>query len=282
MEPISKPIIKFLKTYEISKKTLPANLFSEILSSKDAKDNTFEYTLTSGNLNYRNENIEKVPVKDIVGTMGISERRMLIEFMSELYNDKSEYGKRSLSFLNMGVYGNIDVISNSNKPIKLAQIGDKYYVSEDGNHRTFYLLFTYYLEKEKYKDNPEKLEQIEEKFSVNMLVRKKSPYRMINNICYCMSKCWNDDLKITFTSNEDKLGTLFYKGREIDIRSENEFVIYFIDYLSELDKNSKKYQELLKVLTESGFVGEIVDVYKNSSDIVDMVIENNGNTKKGL
>ena len=97
-----------------------------------------------------------------------------------------------------------------------------------------------------------------------------------------MSKCWSSDLKIIFTSNEDKLGTLFYKGREIDIHSENEFVIYFIDYLSELDKNSKKYQELLKVLTESGFVGEIVDVYKNSSDIVDMVIENNGNTKKGL
>lgn len=282
MGAISKPIIKFLKMYDVNQKTIPSNLVNQILSSKDAKTNDYDYRLTDGNLNYHNESIEKIHVKDIVGTLGISERTTLIEFMSELYNDKSEYGKRSLIFLTNGIYANVDAISNSSKPLKLAQIGDQYYVSEDGNHRTFYLLFCYYLEKERYKNNPDRLQEIEQKFIINASVKKKSKYNTINKICYCMSKCWNNDLKITFTPNEDKIGILFYKGMEFDIHSENEFVIYFIDYLSSLNKDGTKYQELLKVLTENGFAEEIISIYKNSSDIIDMIIEKNGNNKKGL
>ena len=280
MEKVSKPIIHFLKKYGISTKNLPVSLVKEIFSSKEAKKENWDYMLTVGNLNYYNESLEEISVGDIVGTLCLSEKKLLIDFMSELYNDKSEYEKRCLQFLSMGIYDNIASISNSNNLIKLVQIGNNYYISQDGNHRAFYLLFSYYLEKEFYKNYPSELKEIDRKFKIKALVRKKSKYDVINKICYCMSKCWSSDLKIIFTSNEDKIGTLFYKDKEFDIPSEKEFVIYFIDYLSSLDKNSKTYKELLRTLTESGFAEEIINVYKSSSDIIDMVITNTGNSKK--
>ena len=263
---ISSPILEFLTNNGIDLNNIP-NIFNfDINGIETARKKEFEYTLTWENIVYKNIQQQVIHIKDIIGSFGLNENIDFLTCVSKFYNKKDEYGKRSLNNLNKDILSNVEDIVNSNIPLKLIEIDGKYYVGQDGNHRTFYLMLAYMTLKEKYKNNSEMLKQIEEKFKIKAEVIKKSGYETIDKICYCLSKCWNDDIKISFNTESDaicllKIGNIIY-----EINDEKQFLKYFDSYFSSLDNNSKKYNDLYAELVKIGFINKKSDEIVNAEE----------------
>lgn len=227
-----------------------------IYATNEARKNDFDYTLTYGNILFNNSLIGEVSIKDIVGSFAFQDNMTLEEILGQLYNNKDTYGQRNLYRLQNDVYSNLESIKNSNEVIDLIQIGDKYYVNKDGNHRAFYLLSEYKKELEKYKDNPEKIKELDSLFSLKCKITKKTEYDFFNKICYALNKCWIDDISIKPVMNEDIFCEVTYDGISKTLKSENEFVNFFNEYFNSLDKNSNKYLKLSEQLRNIGLIKE--------------------------
>lgn len=264
---ISPEVLSFL-TYEgIDTDNIPDCLNIMVQGSSSAKKNDYEYTLLSNSIFYDNSNMEKVLIKDIVGSSKEQDDIPLLEFVSSLYHSKFEYGSRGLDYLGMSVKSNLDNINNSVIPVNFMKLGDKYYVIRDGNHRAFYLLLVYLIRKHIYNDHEKMLQEIEKEFVINARVQKKSRYVAINKIFYCLLKSGNYDLKIEFTNNENGIAILRYEGKEIIINSEQEFLQIFNKYLSTLDKNSDKYKRLFSWLSYVGYFGSNLNQQNNVQEM---------------
>ena len=124
---ISKPIIKLLTELGLNIYKLSPDFKRKIFGSNEAKKNDFDYTLTSNNGIYCNNSFEKVSIKEVIGTTSKQDDNILLNYISELYTDRHEYGRRSLVYLNSSIPDNIDSI-NRERPeqaIKTIKINDK-------------------------------------------------------------------------------------------------------------------------------------------------------------
>ena len=250
---ISKPVLEFLINNGIDLNNL-SNIYNHNINcEKIAKQNDYDYTLTWGNIIFKNKQVQLVQVKDIIGSFGLRENEEFLKCVSFFYNENDTYGERSINYLKTDMLSNVESILKLEKPLKLVEIGGKYYIGQDGNHRAFYLLLAYLTLKEKYKDNIEMLNKIENAFLVKAEVTKKSEYESINKISYCLSKCWNDDIKISFDIESDAICLLTIDNKTYEIKNEQIFLQYFNNYLSTLDKNSSKYNELYAELVNIGY-----------------------------
>ncbi len=267
---ISKPIVDFLIQNGIDINNIPDVFNFEVKGKSEAMKNDYNYTLTWGNLNYKNKTIATVNVKDIIGSLNpfFMESKDFLSSVSHFYNETDNYGTRSLNHLQSDLNENINNILSLEKPIQLVEENGKYYVGKDGNHRAFYLLMSYLTLKEKYKGNPEKLEKIEDKFKVKAEVMKESGYEKIDKICYCLSKNWNNDIKLDFNQDES-FAFLQVNGNTYKINSEDEFVIHFNDYLASLDKNSEEYLKLDSELSKFGYPNRVAEITKSNLNVQD-------------
>lgn len=268
MPKLSKPVIELLIKLGFTNRKLPDTFKQKIEGSLEAQKDDFEYTLTTDNSNYINKNLERISIKDVVGTLSKQDSNSLIEYVSELCTDEYEYGRRSLRYLNISISDNIQNINKTSitSAIKVIKIKDKYYVNCDGNHRTFYLLLMYYAQLEKNKYNPKLLQEIEENYKINMLVSKVSEYNIINKICYCLIKTDNRNVRMTFTNDEQYIGILQINKEKYWISSEKQFVEYFSNYLNSLDKTNSKYQLLLFWLLKVDYFDENIVKNLNNFD----------------
>lgn len=269
MNKLSRPIKELLERFRLSSKMIPEQMLKNIQGSLEAKKSDFEYTLTTGHDNYINDTVEEVFIEDVIGTISQSNDISLLEYISELYNDKHEYGKRSLQHLNIGITDNIKSINDSVniRPIKVIKIKDKYYINMDGNHKVFYLLFMYYIESELYKDNPKLLESLKNRYNIKMLVSKTSDYNFINQICYCLIKSNNRNIRMEFTSSEDEIGVLRIENEIFEIHNEVEFITYFASYFNSLDRNSDNFKLLTYWLLKIGYFNN--DIVKQIHNLYD-------------
>lgn len=258
MSKLSKPIVEILKTHRLSLKNLPTVLLRELKCIDDAKKSDFEYTLTNSELKYVNKNVEFVHIKDIVGTTILQLNESLLEYVSTLYNEKYEYGRRSLDNLNRSIEENIISVNSTvdEKPIKVIKIKNKYYVNGDGNHKVFYFLLMYCVELAMCEKNPSWLPMVEKRYNIKMLVSKVSDYKIINKICYSVIKSNNPDIKMEFTPGTDKIGILHIYQQKLEIFSEEQFVDYFSEYLNSLEKNSEKFKFLVYWLLKINYFKE--------------------------
>lgn len=275
---ISKQIIDFLVNNGMNLNNLFSIFNSNMKGINDARRNDYDYTLTWGNIIYKNNIQQLVYIKDIVGSFGLDSSMDLLPCVSLFYNEKDGYGQRSLNNLKVDIMSNVDAILNSNVPLKLIEIDGKYYVGQDGNHRVFYLILAYLILKEKFKNDSEMLTRIEQKFAINAEVRKKSGYDKIDKICYCLSKCWNDDIKVSFNNENGGIALLQIGDNKYEINEESDFIECFNNYLLSLDKNSKKYMDLDSQLSRVGYPNRFVRVVenkkaKNNIDISNLTVD---------
>lgn len=268
MSKLSKPVIELLMKLGFTNRKLPDIFKSKIEGSLEAQKDDFEYTLTTDNSNYINKNLERVSIKDVVGTLSNKDSKPLIEYVSELCTETYEYGRRSLRHLNVSIPDNIQNINKTNVAvaIKVIKIKNKYYVNGDGNHRTFYLLLMYYAQLENNKNNPKLLQEIEDKYKINMVVSKVSEYKIINKICYCLIKTDNRNVQMAFTFDDRYIGILQINKEKYLISSEEQFVEYFSNYLNTLDKNDSKYQLLVYWLLKLDYFDERIVKKINNFD----------------
>lgn len=258
---MSEPIAKYLIRNGIDINNLPSAFLSNVNGTKEARKNEFDYTLTWGNYNYRNTSEMMISIKDIIGSCAFDGQQSLISRVSGMYNNKDAYGQRGLDFLYKSLENNIDRILNLSDPIRLIELEGKYYVSQDGNHRVHYLLLAYHVAMEKYKNDPAKLRELEEKFRIKASVTRKTGNDLIDKICYCMSKCGNDDIKLKFDS--DSLCTMIVNGNVYEIKTEKDFIERFEAYLFGLDKGADKFGRLNDMLDQIGYSLEVLDKIKN-------------------
>lgn len=254
---ISKPIGKFLIKNGIDLHNIPDSLKTNINGTITAQKSDFDYTLIWNNSVYTNKIISRVYINDIIGSLSlVGEDIDLLRGVSLCYNNNDEYGERNLDKLQEDFSSNIDYLLQSEIPVNLSEIDGKYYIKGDGNHRVLYLKLAYLILKEKYKNSPKQLREIEEKFNIKAEVHKKSGYNKIDKVCYCLTKCHNDDIEITFYNEPDKLAQLTITKKIIEIKNEDEFISHFENYLSLLDKNSDKYIELTSRLFKIGYYNQ--------------------------
>ncbi len=272
---ISKPVAEFLIKNGIDLNNLTATFNSIINGTTTARQNDYEYTLTWGNMIYKNNSQQEVYIRDIIGSFGLEENADFLTCVSKFYNEKDEYGKRSLNNLKKDILSNVEDIINSDVPLKLIEMDGKYYVGQDGNHRTFYLMLAYMVLKEKYKNDPNMLQQIEDKFRIKAEVTKKSGYETIDKICYCLSKCWNDDIKLFFDNGNESIATLQIGDIKYDIKEETNFIDYFNTYLDALDKTSKKYIDLNNQLSNMGYPNQIINEIEENPSMSENTDVNN-------
>jgi len=137
------------------------------------------------------------------------------------------------------------------EPINIVMIDNKYYIKSDGNHRSYYLLLCYLLEISKCQ-SPEKIEQINRKYTFSYNVSKKSNSEILNMISYAMIKCKLEDLKVLFIDNLTGLIKIQLNGKEFDVYNDNELINLMEIYLQE-SYNPK----LINVLNTIGFFERI-------------------------
>lgn len=270
---ISKPVAQFLINNGIDLNNLPSIFNSNVKGMQTARQNDYEYTLTWGNMTYENKQQQIVHVRDIIGSFSLDEDIDFLTCVSKFYNEKGRYGKRAVDKLREDIMFNVDSIINSDIPLKLIEMDGKYYVGQDGNHRTFYLILAYLILKENYKNDAEKLKQIEDEFHIKAEVTKKSGYDKIDKICYCLSKCWNGDIKLSFNNKTSGIAVLKIGSSTYDLINEEDFVNYFNTYLSSLDKTSKKYIDLDKQLSNIGYSNQVVNVVEENKNTTSQDID---------
>lgn len=269
MRPISKPIIELLKLYRLNLKKLPNELLQPLECGTDARKGDFEYTLVSDETLYNNREIKALSITQVMGSTVLAERISLLEYVSMLYTDKHEYGKRSLEKLECSIVDNINDINKTadTKPIRLIRVKDKYYVNNDGNHKAFYLLLMYYIEQELAKENNNLLRELEDRYRIKMEVRQISDYNIINKVFYALIKSGNRNIKIDFATNPNGIGTLYIKDSKMEIQSEEQFVSYFYQYFNNLERESMEFQTLVYFLIRVGYFNE--DIVKTVHNIQD-------------
>lgn len=239
-----------------------------ILSVSDAKDNDFDYTLTYGNMIYKNKEIQNVRIEDIVGSFTFEEKLSLDNALKVLYNHNDSYGERNINKLNNDIYTNLNNIKNTVDAIDLIQIGDKYYVGQDGNHRVFYLINEYNKLKNQFKDDVDKLAEINKMFELKCRVTKKSEFELINKICYALNKCWIDDFKIDNFLDKEQICQVKYNGNIYPIKSEEEFLNFFRSYYNGLEKKSDKFNKLTLALSNVGInMSEFIIKHPKSKEL---------------
>lgn len=248
---ISRPVANFLTKYGIDLNNLPSSFTTTMHGKNAAKTNEIDYALAYDGP-FNTKEIEMVNLKDIVGTFAIGSNDMsILQCISYFYHDKDNYGKRALNNLDKDILENLKKISTLNEPIKLAEIGGKYYVTQDGNHRTFYAILAYLILKEIYKNDAKELEKIESQFMVKAEVTKKLGYDKIDKICYSLQKSGCFDIKFV-PKDDSKFPMIQVNDKLYEIGSEEDFINLFKKYMSTVDKNSPMYSNIINNLQKIG------------------------------
>lgn len=196
----------------------------------EARKNDIDYTLTCQNYIYKFDSIESICIKDIIGTLSDDNSKTLEEMLNSLYNDTDNaYSSRGNKFLKEDISTNIERLKNNEDLINLAQIGDKFYLKGDGNHRIFYILLCYTLEKSKCKTK-EELQLLDEKYTFKFNVSKKSNSQFINMVSYALIKSKVNGIQIINNANNNGISVIINEQPYM-VSSEDEFIAVFIEYL---------------------------------------------------
>lgn len=253
---LSRSIIQFLIKNDITLSGFLNLLDTKVNGDIKQDDIHPDNFLIKRNHVYRYSEEKMIHIKDIIGSALFDNTTTLIDFLSVLYNEHNEgYGTRSIKHLDDNLLDDVEKIKKEALmwPIDLKEYNGKYYVSSDGNHRSFYLLSTYLILKDKYKDNLAELEKLDEIFQVNAVVHKKSNYDVINKLSYSLSMADIYDVHLDFDVSGNILGIMQVGDKKYEITSETQFVNYFNNYLLSLDRSSDKFKKLIFSLFENGY-----------------------------
>lgn len=145
MAKYNKTICEFLKRNSINLTALPDGLNKQMNSlSKETILSSFLYSV------YDPTVVETVPIKNLAGTSVLDSKYThiksipLLSLLEDFFDqDGGEYHKRSMGLLD---YSSSELVSELNSsfdrdPIYLTAIEEKLYVTINGNHRAFVLLF---------------------------------------------------------------------------------------------------------------------------------------------